>query len=148
MGTNQNNFPDWRGDSHDLFGLFGWSKGVQNWLEMGSSPNFLALNFVCLALNGLSILFQSLICELPRVWTNYTSEGKKQCCGSGSGWIRVFWVPKFKPCRVHQISSWVSLYVKCYNFVFNILKAYLSSILLYAGYIWVLLRPEPRIRIR
>ena len=33
MGTNQNNFPDRKGDSHDLKGLFNWSKG-QDRLEM------------------------------------------------------------------------------------------------------------------
>ena len=35
MGTNQNNFHfhDWKGDSHDLEGLFDWSKGFQDWLH-------------------------------------------------------------------------------------------------------------------
>ena len=53
MGTNQNNFLDWKGDSHDLESLFDWSKGFKDWLEMGISPHILAFKLFCLVLKGL-----------------------------------------------------------------------------------------------
>ena len=52
MGTNQNNFPDWRGDSHDLESLFDWSKDFQDWLEMGIYQKILASKFFRLVLKG------------------------------------------------------------------------------------------------
>ena len=33
MGTNQNNCPDRRGNSHDSKSVFDWSKGFQDWLD-------------------------------------------------------------------------------------------------------------------
>ena len=53
LGTNQNNFPVLRRYSHELESLFDYSKSFQDWLEMGISPNCLALKIVCLVLRGL-----------------------------------------------------------------------------------------------
>ena len=50
MGTNQNNFPDWKGALHDYGSLFDWSKGFQDRLEMGIFPNVLASKFFSLVL--------------------------------------------------------------------------------------------------